>query len=82
LCATIWGMAFFDVPEGLPPDLPDEEPRPKPWTGPPLRTVPALLTEQVVLAHTDRVAVAIGSGRFRRQDNSHSSANGPRSRSR
>jgi hypothetical protein len=60
LCATIWGMAFFDVPEGLPPDLPDEEPRPKPWTGPPLRTVPALLTEQVVLAHTDRVAVVVG----------------------
>jgi hypothetical protein len=53
-------MAFFDVPEGLPPDLPDEEPRPKPWTGPPLRTVPALLTEQVVLAHTDRVAVVVG----------------------
>src|SRR3954449_4258229 len=42
-------MAFFNMPAGLQPDLPDE-PRPSPWTGPPLRTVPALLTEQVVLA--------------------------------
>src|SRR3954467_5162189 len=52
-------MAFFDVPAGLRPDLP-AEPRPNPWPGPPLRTVPALVTEQVVLAHTDRVAVVVG----------------------
>src|SRR4051812_31779170 len=52
-------MAFFDVPKGLQPAVPDE-PRPMPWTGSPLRTVPALLTEQVVLAHTDRVSVVVG----------------------
>jgi hypothetical protein len=27
---------------------------------PPLRTLPALLTEQLLLAHTDRVAVVVG----------------------
>jgi hypothetical protein len=51
-------MAFFEAPE--PSRLePDEPPEPKPWWAPPLRTLPGLVAETIVLAHTDRVAVAV-----------------------
>jgi hypothetical protein len=54
-------MNFFDAPR-LPPESepPWVEPEPKPWHGPPPRILPGRLTDTLLLAHTDRVAVAVG----------------------
>ena len=53
-------MSFFEVPpeppESEPPCI---EPEPKPWHGPPLRTLPGRLADTLVLAHTHRVAVVV-----------------------
>jgi hypothetical protein len=52
-------MEFFKAPEQWPPQAPSPEPEPKPWQGPPLRTLPGHLAETLLLAHTDRVAIAV-----------------------
>jgi hypothetical protein len=50
---------FFKAPETAPSEI--AMPEPKAWQGPPLRVVPGLLADRVLLAHTDRVAIAVGS---------------------
>ena len=54
-------MSFFEAPR-LPPESepPWIEPEPKPWHGPPPRALPGRLADTLLLAHTDRVAVAVG----------------------
>jgi hypothetical protein len=53
-------VEFFKAPEQWPPEALSSEPEHKPWHGPPLRTLPGRLAETLVLARTDRVAVAVG----------------------
>jgi hypothetical protein len=54
-------MEFFKAPDQPPPEPSFLELEPKPWQGPPVRTLPGLLADTLVLAHTDRVAVAVSS---------------------
>jgi hypothetical protein len=51
-------MSFFSAPQP-PREEPPRMPEHKAWHGPPLRTLPGRLSETLVLAHTDRVAVAV-----------------------
>jgi hypothetical protein len=54
-------MEFFDAPRSAPESEPPWiEPEPKPWHGPPTRTLPGRLADTLVLAHTHRVAVVVG----------------------
>jgi hypothetical protein len=51
-------MSFFSAarpPQEEPPRLP----QPKAWHGPPLRSLPGHMSETLILAHTDRVAIAV-----------------------
>lgn len=52
-------MDFFKAPEGTPFD--EALPEPKPWFGPPMRALPGRLADTLLLAQTDRVAIAASS---------------------
>jgi hypothetical protein len=54
-------MEFFKAPEQRSAEPLAREREPMPWHGPPLRTLPGRLAETLLLAHTDRVAVAVGA---------------------